>query len=646
MRLAPTVLSSLDVQRLGDDMLRVRNGSLRGVLECSAVPTPDLRCALAVLVATRHGGQVVLQTRRQVAFDGAAPTTRLRASYDRLLAVHQLRRGLLDRLLVVVPWDVEEGGDGTFTVQTRLADLCQVLAKVGLEPVRLRGTGLDALIGWASVEESQRRVRVDGRFGRTLTLTASPEHALRARLDSLDMERDLSLHLRRRGREGLELSAYLTVYTESPGTLDGAAADAEKILSSVGTEPRHPHFQAQAALVSTLPICLDQLSTGYRVPERLFHSAAVLNTGPRATRGQLLHGVHPDSRRPLLIDRFGLPNPNCVIAGTEAHGRSLAVALEVMRARMLGREVHVVDPGGEHVGVVRALGGDDTAPGTSGEAPFDPFPVRSGTGSLTDRIRTLTALVDVTCGGLRPGPRAAVADAISFCYAVNGHVERDAVYDLKPPGIADVRAALVRRALRAEDGHRPELERVVAQIARYVDGDLRGLLGPERALSAGVPLTVHSLVRVPDADRAVAMVLSLDRLIRLGAGARPGLTVIAGADTLLRYGAACDLLSRFMLSAAERRVAVTLVLEDLDAALRGPLRDALVGSGMKVLLRHAPEAAARVTDLLRLTPAERDFLTRAGNTEGLVVAEGRRRPFRAVTSNEELRLMTNGGICQ
>ena len=643
MRHPLTARTWLDVQRLGDEVLHLRDGSLRGVLECRAVPTPDLPGALAVLAATRHGGQVVLQSRREVPIDGTAPTTLLRASYAELLTAHQMGRALLDRLLVVVPWDVGEGGDGTQTLRARLANVSKDLAEIGLEPVRLLAAGLDALIRWSSVEESQRRVRVDGRFGRTLALTASPDRALSACLGSLDVERDLSLHLRRRGRDRLELAGYLTVWTESCWTLDGAAADAQKILTAAGTEPRQPHFQAKEGLVSTLPICVNQLAARHRVPERVFLYAGAAGAGRSRPGDELLHGFHPHSRRPVVIDRSALPNPTCVIAGTERGSRLRAVALEVLRARMSGRQIHIVDPCGDHTRVAKALGGVEISPTPNGGSPFDPFPVRARTGSLSDRIRTLTAVVDVMCGGLQPAARAAVEDAISFCYAVRGHVDGDTALNTKPPDIADLRATLAGRASRAENGCRHELERAIEQLGRIVDGDLRSLVGPERALPVGVPLTVHNLARLPEADRPVGQLLSLDRVWRLCAGG-PATVVVDAVDALLRHDTAAGVVARVIRSAVERRMAVTLVVEDLDAALRGPLRGPLASAGMKVLLHHAPEAAERLGHALRLTPAEQTFLAHANDAEGLLIAEARRRPFFAPASDEELRLLTKGGI--
>jgi hypothetical protein len=160
----------------------------------------------------------------------------------------------------------------------------------------------------------------------------------------------------------------------------------------------------------------------------------------------------------------------------------------------------------------------------------------------------------------------------------------------------------------------------------------------------GAPLTVHNLARLPEADRPVGQLLSLDRVWRYCDG-RPATVVVDAVDTLLRHDTAAEVVARVMRSAVERRMAVTLITEDLDAALRGPLRGPLAAAGMKVLLHHTPEAAQRLGRSLRLTDAEQSFLAQANDAEGLLIAEGRRRPFFAPATDEELRLMNQGGIC-
>ena len=82
---------------------------------------------------------------------------------------------------------------------------------------------------------------------------------------------------------------------------------------------------------------------------------------------------------------------------------------------------------------------------------------------------------------------------------------------------------------------------------------------------------------------------------------------------------------------------------DVAGILGGPLREGLLNAGLKVLLRQPAAAMALLAEAFRLTPAEQSWLLNAPAGEGLLLAQGRRLAFKAIASEEELRLITEGG---
>jgi hypothetical protein len=632
----PSITRSwLCVQRLGRDVLRLRDGSLRGVLECAA-PTASFVQTLAAVSAAHHPIQVVVQARHAHRIGRADRVTLLRASHAGLLAsLHGRPDPLVDRLFVVVPWDVEEGPGGDAVLDMRVREVAEPLRRARLEPVRLADAELDALVGWPTPVERRCEVRVGDRLARTLVVRSHPERLDRAWFDSLRVEHDLALHLTGTGAKLREASAYLTLWEEERDGLDRATERAEEVLAAHGVPACRPHLQAEPALVSGLPLCLDLAAT--RQPLQ-FQGRGSLGASDRAQRPQrraLLYGVVPAWRQPVELDRFALKNPNLVLFGDAGHSRWSLVQHELLRARLAGVEVHLVDPRGKHSATAAAVGGTVVAPARDGRPPFDPFMPTDAEDALSGRIEALAALLDVLCGGLPPAVRPLVDDALAFTYAAHGFANEGGDIDRTPPSLGDVAATLRRRS--APDA-------LVERLECYITGDRRYLLQrPAVGLAERAPVTEYSLAGLPEEHRPAATLLSLDQAWNRLRGDRPALVVVDGIDALLGHEVALRFVARLMERAPERHAGLTLVARDVTGVLASPLRDGVAGAGAKVLLRQTPEHAALLGEAFGLTPAERSWLASPELDEGLLLAEGERRAFATTASPEEARLMAEGG---
>jgi hypothetical protein len=639
-----TACSWLSPQRLGDGTLRLRDGSLRAVLECtaSAARLPDVVAALGM---PRHLVQLVVRSRRRTDVDGAPRLTRLRVSYATLLAeLHDKACPPLERLLVVVPWDVREGGSAEMVLNARTRDIDDHLIQAGLEPVRLASSALDALVVLDQVVEGRCEVRVGDRLARTLLIGGDPRHLDGSWFDSMEADHDLSVQF-----GGLELdlaamSAGLTLWADGRVDLDRATERAETILAAHGFSSERPHLQAEPALVSTLPLCLNVVASPLvpLVRER--------GTRPGRTSGQpeshrVLYGVDPWRRRPVELDRFDLENPNAIVVGDAKSGCSFMVELDLARARLAGWEAHVIDPRGGHVRTVAALGGTVIAPTTDDPTPFDPFAPTTGSGGLDVRVRVLGAVIELLGLGLPARLRPVVGDALAFVYAAHGYTDEPGDENPTPPRMDEVVAALQERAARATDALRPALEGLVRQLEEGQAGSA-GLLALDRpsVRRAGpAPITAYSLAGLPEEHRPLAMLLSLDQIWSRVPGNRPALLVVDGIDPLLPHEMSVRFVAELAEAAAERRAGLTLVTRDVAGLLQGPLRDCALGAGMKVLLRQTPTAASLLSNHFHLTPAEQSWLVRAEVGEGLLLVQGERLAFKAIASDEEHRLITQGG---
>src|SRR5262249_34890186 len=150
-----------------------------------------------------------------------------------------------------------------------------------------------------------------------------------------------SFHLQPACRHDLvELSAYVTLWAETRDALDIATERAEALLAADGVRVRRPYLQAEPALVSGMPLCLDLVGARRALAAGRLRSCDAPSVRHDADR-RLLYGLDPGSGQPLTFDRFALPNANAVVLG-EAPARSRVLALELARARLAGRQVHVI----------------------------------------------------------------------------------------------------------------------------------------------------------------------------------------------------------------------------------------------------------------------------------------------------------------
>jgi hypothetical protein len=297
------------------------------------------------------------------------------------------------------------------------------------------------------------------------------------------------------------------------------------------------------------------------------------------------------------------------------------LALELLRARLAGVEVHVLDGTGAYASMVAELGGHVITP-----AGFDAFSVSDE--GLEARLRTLLALIELVAGGLDPDVRAAVDDALAYVYAARGYTRDGDDAGCEPPALAEIVATLERRSAGAPESVRT----LAARLERFAAGPGRRLVAQRSSLPRLGRLSVHDLAGLAGDVRPPAALLSIDRLRRETARSRRSLVLLDGVDELLT-----DAIQ--VMSSCGPPVGLTVGTDDLPPVLDGPLRAALLAFGLKVLLRQEPATAAQLGEALRLTPAEQSWLVRAAPDEGLLITHDRRIAFRAVASDEEERLI-------
>lgn len=458
---------------------------------------------------------------------------------------------------------------------------------------------------------------------------------------ALDDAQELQDRLARGEERLFDASLYLSVTASTESELDAATRRLEALLGARMLHSRRLIFQMKAGLLATLPLARDPIGLNRSLTTGALAATFPFIGNDLSGEAGLLYGLNPSTRSPVLVDRFGLENHNAVVFATSGAGKSYLVKVELIRACLAGMRAQVIDPEGEYTPIVEALGGVvvNVRPGSI--AGLDPFAVPdSEPGSLSGRIATLLALFDLLAGGLTPNQQAAAEDAISFAYAARGFADDGRNEALPPPRLAEIQSRLRLRTKGARGDLRQELEAISLRLERFVSGAGRWLFKAGETAPAAQVVS-YCLAGLPEEDRAAAMFLVLDRVWRsLAETSGQTLVVLDEAWWLMQYPDTARFLFRLAKTARKRGAGLTLVTQDVTDVLASPLGEPVVtNAALQVLMKQSPQALPRLAELFRLTQAEQSWLLNARPGEGLLIASGKRVPFKAIASAEEARLI-------
>ncbi len=660
----PDASSLVALQAVGTHAVQVTDGSLRAVLECPTLPvTPAhgergwLTAMDRLLDQLDHPFQLVVQRRslhcasHLVRKDAAS---RLRDSYERLLADRWPDRPARRRRLFVVvsspAGDDERAQAEALERQVRTAG--EALHEAGIETVRVPAMTLAARASAPYFEELRSEVRFGGQLARPLRVTECPSLMSSdwlAALRTTDADLDVSVHMRppalaSSGRRAVSAELLVTVWAADRARMDEASRALERTLAERLVRTRRAVFEAEPAVISTLPLGLAQAGTWRGFQVRTLTSLLSSSwSGDAAVDRGLLCGVEPGSGRPLLLDRTDLTGRAAVVLGAANAGQSSVLKVQAARARMAGAGVIAIDTHGDFASFVAALGGTVIRVDPRTPPPFDAFAVQAGhPGALSSRIACITAAIELLAGGLTDHQASALEHALSYAFALGGHTDDGDAAPLPAPFAADVVAALERQSTRAFGEVKSQIDTLARVLTAHVGGAGGRLFSEPAALHPRAPLMAYDLSEVPAEDRPAAALLTLDHVCAWGSGSEPRVVLLDEVTSVTGQPRAAGFLANLTKTAGTRGVGLWLATADVAALLQSPARGLVTESHLKVVLRQAPDDVPALAELLHLTPAEQSWLLAARLAEGLLVMPEQRLAFELVMTEEERRLITEG----
>ena len=424
----------------------------------------------------------------------------------------------------------------------------------------------------------------------------------------------------------LLLSVVATVRGRTDHEAEARSAELQLGFAAAQIGVEVTHLRHMAALVSTLPFCVDGMMSG-----KLVDSTAAATCIPWVEAGC----ADPDGYRLGAVIRSGVPvrvapfdterhsNPNIAVFAASGHGKSFAIGTLLLEAAVAGVNSVIIDPEGEYRGVVAALGGRylELAPGT--DAAVNVFE-----GAADDPEEVVAAVVDlvsVLCGDRLGDVDRAVVDA-----AARAALER---------AQSEHRVPLLEDCLPTLDA---EARPVATVVRRFCTGGLGALFNRPTSLAVDSGVCAISLRDMPPEHVAAATLIVARWLWELVRHDRRRRHIVFD-----EVGALCvhPPIRNLLVQLARRcrKYDASLVVATQNAQdLLGSDEGSVIATNCAVVLLggHRAVETARMEAAFGLTEAQRGFLETASRGEFLLLAGDRRVSMRIEVPDLHRRLLS------
>jgi hypothetical protein len=408
--------------------------------------------------------------------------------------------------------------------------------------------------------------------------------------------------------------------------------DLARRFSSLGFQVRPPRFGAEDALAPPRGRAAETRPAGYW---HTLHTDGVAAFFPFVDEavvepGGVLVGLQLEDASPVIVNRWNHASHSWGIFGTTGSGKSFAAALLGLRGRWVDPEgeLIIIDPLGEFVPFVRALGGEVLRLGPDAPARLNPLdPVSTG-GDRAEKAARIGPLIRTLFPSLTDEEGAALDHALAGLFADGPEV----------PTLSDLRRRL------SDEGQ--ATARLPTLLRVLTEGSLRHLDGPTTVRPGGSPLVV-ALEGVPEEHLPFHLAYLLEWLHgRLRTADRRRLVIVDEAHFLVRRGPIAEFLDGLLRHVRHYRAGFLLLSQHPEDFLASAPGRSILGNLRATLLLRLTRVSAEVREAFQLTPAEAEWLPRArlpreaGYSEGLLRLGSSHLPLAVVASTPEFEFLT------
>ena len=475
------------------------------------------------------------------------------------------------------------------------------------------------------------------------------EHAIQ---DAEELRDDLQLGREKFFRFGL----YVTLWADSLDELNFVQHKIENYFGSSMIFSKVATSQQEQGMNSTMPMATDQLMIRRNMNTSAISTSFPFTSADLTQEKGILYGVNLHNNGLVIFDRFTLENANLVVFAKSGAGKSFAVKLEAVRSMMMGSEIVIIDPENEYQKLCDAVGGSYVRLSLNSDVRINPFDLpkvidsEDASDALRANLVTLHGLFRLMLGGTQSGPggqtvaaltpseEADLDQALIDTYARAGITSDPLTHQSTPPTIVNLYDTLLHLG-----GSGPQLAQ---RLRKYSTGTFAGIFSQQSNIDINNQMVVFNIRDLEDELRPVAMYIVLNHIWNIvRAKQKRRLLIVDEAWQLMKYDDSANFLFSLAKRARKYYLGLTTITQDVEDFMSSKMGRAIVmNSSMQLLLKQSSAAVDVLSDVFKLTSAERQLLSSLPVGQGLFFAGQSHVHIQIVASETETGLITTSPV--
>ena len=475
------------------------------------------------------------------------------------------------------------------------------------------------------------------------------EHAIQ---DAEELRDDLQLGREKFFRFGL----YVTLWADSLDELNFVQHKIENYFGSAMIFSKVATSQQEQGMNSTMPMATDQLMIRRNMNTSAISTSFPFTSADLTQEKGILYGVNLHNNGLVIFDRFTLENANLVVFAKSGAGKSFAVKLEAVRSMMMGSEIIIIDPENEYQKLCDAVGGSYVRLSLNSDVRINPFDLpkvidsEDASDALRANLVTLHGLFRLMLGGTQSGPggqtvaalspneEAALDQALIDTYARAGITSDPLTHQSTPPTIINLYDTLAHMG-----GSGPQLAQ---RLRKYATGTFAGIFSQQSNIDINNQMVVFNIRDLEDELRPVAMYIVLNHIWNIvRAKQKRRILIVDEAWQLMKYDDSANFLFSLAKRARKYYLGLTTITQDVEDFMSNKMGRAIVmNSSMQLLLKQSSAAVDVLSDVFKLTNAERQLLSSLPVGQGLFFAGQSHVHVQIVASETETNLITTNPV--
>jgi conjugal transfer ATP-binding protein TraC len=444
-------------------------------------------------------------------------------------------------------------------------------------------------------------------------------------------------------QQGLEkfykVGVYIQIYADTHEELEKLSQTVEGMLSQQSIITKRAALQMDDGFNSCLPILKDDLDVLTNMNTAPLSAAFPFISSDLSSDNGILYGINRHNRSLVIFDRFELENANSLVFATSGAGKSYTVKLEILRSRMLGVAVIVIDPEAEYKILADTLGGAYINLSLNANTrinPFDlpnPLPGESNADILRSAIIDLMGLMNLMLGKLNPTEISIMEKAIQESYAKRDITPDSDFKKVIPPTMTDL-VEILEGIVGGES--------LAQRLYRYTEGTFSGLFNQNTNININNDFVVFSIRDLQESLRPIAMYILLKHVwTEIRSELKRRILAIDEAWILMQYEDSARFLFGLAKRARKYYLGITTISQDVTDFLSSPLgRPIVTNAAMKILLKQSSAAIDQVADTFALTGGEKQLLLQSEVGQGIFFAGPKHVAIQTIAFPSEHRIIT------